>query len=43
MRGYFLAEGDTAVLHDTHVGVGGPVCVGLEVGWGWGRGKIMCV
>ena len=41
MRGYFLA----AVLHDTHVGVGGPVCVGLEVGWGWGRGKItrVCV
>lgn len=36
-----FGRGDTAVLYDTHVGVGGPVCVGLKVGRG--RGKIMHV
>lgn len=36
-----FGRGDTAVLYNTHVGVGGPVCVGLDVGWG--RGKIMRV
>lgn len=42
MQGCILAEGTLLYYTaDTHVGVGGPVCVGLEMGRG--RGKIMCV
>lgn len=33
-----FGRGDTAVPHDTHVGVGGPVCVGLERPGGGGDG-----
>lgn len=34
-----FGRGDVAVSHDTHEGMCGPVCVGLEVGWGRGKKK----